>query len=68
MCVLTYVPLQKVIFHLEAFVAKFMRIYERLVHSKRFIEYTSIDIIIAGPWAWTSSDCSGTMVSRQTNR
>jgi hypothetical protein len=26
---LIYMPLQKVIFHLEAFVAKFMRIYER---------------------------------------
>lgn len=34
---LIYVLMQKVIFHLEAFVAKFMRIYERSVHFTRFI-------------------------------
>ena len=49
-------PIQKVIFHLEAFVAKFMRIYERSVHSKSSITHASTNISIAGLWAWTSSN------------
>jgi hypothetical protein len=49
-------PIQKVIFHLEAFVAKFMRIYERSVHSKSSITHTSTNITVAGLWAWTSSN------------
>ena len=49
-------PIQKVIFHLEAFVAKFMRIYERSVHSKSSITHTSTNINVAGLWAWTSSN------------
>lgn len=39
-------PMQKVIFHLEAFVAKFMRIYERLVSKLKALDHANHYLVI----------------------
>lgn len=51
---LTLLLLQKVIFHLEAFVAKFMRIYERYVLNPLSPLLRPTHFPLAISWAWSS--------------
>lgn len=52
--VLILLPMQKVIFHLEAFVAKFMRIYERSDPSSQITNDWPTNYHLVTLWEWTS--------------